>query len=315
MKNKKNTDEQDFSLFDGQEEAIEKSVENITDPETEEVYNGESAPALFENETGESDDPYYDEADVVMTEHSDEELPALEEVANTEQNEESPTDSENSEAEDTAGEQTEKTDISEDSSSNSEEKPRRINSIFDFVELFVFTLAAVFIITSFFFKYSSVIGDSMQDTLQSGDKLLLSTLFYDPKPGDIVVIDDRSLKDPIVKRVIAVGGQTVKVTSNAIYVDGEKLSEDYVLIDNCRTAAGKTYQYSTEPCDELMEHVTGYQHGEYYEIRVPENEVFVLGDHRDNSNDSRTLGTFHEDAVLGKAILRFFPFDNFGKID
>lgn len=214
----------------------------------------------------------------------------------------------------------EKNDTENDTTTaQNDKKPRKIDSIFDFIELFVFTLAAVFIITSFFFRYSTVKGDSMQNTLQNDEKLILSSLFYTPKPGDVVVVQDKSteLKDPIVKRVIAVEGQTVKFTSDTVYVDGVALIEDYVYTGDYYNPRNGShdYEYDTEPCDALRDHLIGYQEGVYYEILVPDGEIFVMGDHRNNSKDSRDIGTLHEDAVLGKAVLRFYPFDKFGKIE
>ena len=191
-------------------------------------------------------------------------------------------------------------------------KPRRIDSIFDFIELFVFTLAAVFIITSFFFRYSVVDGDSMQNTLQDEQRLLLTNFFYDPKPGDVVVIDDRSLKAPIVKRVIAVEGQTVTFKSNGVWVDGQLLDEDYVFIDEIG------YEYSVIPHRELLDNAEKLDlevGSGYYTLTVPENEIFVMGDHRNVSLDSRMTGTYHEDSVIGKVVLIFYPFDEFGKIE
>lgn len=193
-----------------------------------------------------------------------------------------------------------------------ESKPRRIDSIFDFIELFVFTLAAVFIITSFFFRYSVVDGDSMQNTLQDEQRLLLTNFFYDPKPGDVVVIDDRSLKAPIVKRVIAVEGQTVTFKSNGVWVDGQLLDEDYVFIDEIG------YEYSVIPHRELLDNAEKLDlevGSGYYTLTVPDNEIFVMGDHRNVSLDSRMTGTYHEDSVLGKVVLIFYPFDEFGKIE
>lgn len=199
----------------------------------------------------------------------------------------------------------------------SPDKPRRVESLFEFVELFVFTLAALFIITSFFFRYSVVDGTSMQNTLQDEERLLLTNFLYTPKCGDVVVIHDKTVdfdirktdEDPVVKRVIAVGGQTVKFTKTDVYVDGVKLDEPYVYFST------SNYEYSVYPSAALMPIVTDMVEDEYYEIKVPEGHIFVMGDHRTVSADSRAVGTLHEDAIIGKVVLRFYPFSTFGKIE
>ena len=192
------------------------------------------------------------------------------------------------------------------------ESTRKIDGLFDFIELFVFTLTAVLIITSFFVRHSVVDGDSMLGTLHDGENLLISDLFYDPKVGDIIVVEDFStdLKKPIVKRVIATGGQTVRIQRDGVYVDGEKLVESYVFTD------GLPYEYEVYPSSAIKENDTlVYVAGEYYEFTVPDGELFVMGDHRNKSTDSRQIGTVDEDAVLGRVILRFYPFDKFGSVD
>lgn len=199
------------------------------------------------------------------------------------------------------------------------EKPRRVDSLFDFMELFVFVLAAVFIITSFFFRYSIVDGGSMLNTLEDDEILLLRSFLYTPECGDVVVLQDKSsaIEDPIVKRVIAVGGQKVRFTRDAVYVDGVKLDEPYVYTGDYENHLGEkdVYRYSVYPDSELLPIVTDRENGVFYEITVPEGEIFVMGDHRNNSKDSREIGTLHEDAVIGKVVLRFFPFEKFGNID
>ena len=320
MKNKKITDEQSISLFDGHEDLIKEVEEANAEAEAVEAAELEEAAHEVEqveesstpfviDTVEEGEDPYYDEDDVVMSE-SDEDEPAPEDDAVTDEEAEEESLEDGITEDETLLDEADVLHEEKKPEPAPAEKPRRIHSLFDFVEQFIFALAAVFIITSFFFKYSNVVGDSMQNTLQSGEKLVLSCFLYDPEPGDIVVIDDRSLKDPIVKRVIAVGGQTVKITRDAVYVDGVMLIEDYVYTDTA-----KPYQYSVVPCEALLDKLIGYEEGVYYEILVPENEVFVMGDHRNDSYDSRDIGTLHEDAVLGKAVLRFAPFDKFGKID
>lgn len=184
---------------------------------------------------------------------------------------------------------------------------RRIDTLFDFLELFIFTLVGVLIVTSFLFRHSIVSGDSMQSTLENGDRLIISDLFYEPKYGDIVVVEDRKagITSPIVKRVIATEGQTVRIERTGISVDGVFLLEEYVFTD------GFTYYYDLEPFAFSDNETLVLMPGEYFEFVVPEGELFVLGDHRNNSRDSRYYGTVREDAVLGRLILRFYPFDKF----
>ena len=175
------------------------------------------------------------------------------------------------------------------------QKPRRIDRFFDFIELVVFTLLAVMIVTSFFFRHSIVDGESMENTLHSGEHLIISDLFYTPKHGDVIVCEDytTAIPKPIVKRVIAIEGDTVKITPDGnVFVNGNLLDEGkYVHIDEL-----------------------GYIYKEL-ELTVPPNELFVMGDHRNKSTDSREIGTVSEDSVLGKVLLRFYPFNKFGKVD
>lgn len=176
-----------------------------------------------------------------------------------------------------------------------EKRPRRIDGRFDFIELLIFTLAAVFVLTSFIFRHSIVDGGSMKNTLQDKEILIISGLFYTPERYDIVVLEDHSttLSHPIVKRVIALGGDEVRITNDKIYVNGEPVRDDFVLIDNCN---GIFEGYTSES------------------FTVPEGQIYVLGDHRDNSTDSRIFGSVPADAVLGKVLFRLYPFDRFGSV-
>ncbi len=192
-----------------------------------------------------------------------------------------------------------------------EDGSRRVDGIFDFIELFVFTLAVVLLLTSFVVRHSVVEGDSMLGTLHSGETLIISDLFYEPKVGDIVVVDDHStvLKKPIIKRVIALGGDTVRVTKAGIEVNGKPLDEPYVYTD------GLEYVYTVYPSEAYLDNETlTVVAGVYYEFVVPEGELFVLGDHRNKSTDSRDIGTVDADAVIGRVLFRVLPFDVFGKV-
>ena len=127
----------------------------------------------------------------------------------------------------------------------------------------------------------------MYSTLHDGDKLFTSNLFYTPEQGDIIILRTPSYNEPLVKRVIAVEGQTVDIDFNTgvVYVDGEALDEPY------------TY----EP--------TYLSNGFEGPVTVPEGMVFVMGDNRNNSNDSRhpAIGCIDNRAILGKVYMILIP--------
>ena len=323
-------DETDVNEADIAKDAVPEATEEVA-AEAEESDGTESASDTEEvAEKADTDGPYtlfpmdengvFDEDYAPFTESGE----TTEEIATNEDGDPMPLSDEELE---------EYTDISEEDEEESENnanevnetkggneaKPRRVDSIFDFIEICIFTLAGVFILMSFFFRYSIVDGGSMKNTLQHGERLILSSFLYTPECGDIVVVQDKSssLKDPIVKRIIAVGGQTVKFTRTEVYVDGVELEEPYVYTGDYVNSFGanEEYRYSVYPSDALLPYVVDYVDGVYYEVLVPDGEIFVMGDHRNNSKDSREIGMLHEDAIIGKAVFRFYPFSEFGKIE
>ena len=161
----------------------------------------------------------------------------------------------------------------------------------------VYILAAVTLVFVFFFRLVGVDGSSMYPTLVDHDYLALESnfLYRNVRQGDIVVIDppeQAGFSGPIVKRVIATGGQTVDIDFDAgiVYVDGEALEESYVF--------EPTYRSFQEIGDGLS-----------YPVTVPEGSVFVLGDNRNHSADSRyaRLGCVDESRILGRVLLRILP--------
>ena len=148
----------------------------------------------------------------------------------------------------------------------------------------------------FFFRTIDVMGHSMEPTLQNGDKLIVSNLFYTPQYGDIVVLRKESFgEQAIVKRVIATEGQTVDIDfdEGIVYVDGVALDEPYIA------------EVTRRPLD-----FSG-------EVTVPEGCVFVLGDNRNRSNDSRDadIGMVDTRYIIGRALIRVFPLSEFGPVD
>ncbi len=167
------------------------------------------------------------------------------------------------------------------------------DSLLDIVRCFVFLVTAFILAFTFLARQTVVIGDSMNPTLESGDRVITCGLFYSPKYGDIVVMQKPGFRmDGFIKRVIATEGQIVAFDfiRGVVYVDGSALQEPYTL--------EPTY---------AQEHITG-------PVTVPEGCVFVLGDNRNNSMDSRwsTIGCVDNRYIVGKAILRIFPLQKFG---
>ena len=183
-------------------------------------------------------------------------------------------------------------------------------AMFDYVELFVFTVVAVILLLTFCLRLCVVSGPSMNNTLLNGERLLVSDLFYTPKRGDIVVVHVTSetsdtFNEAIVKRVIATEGEFVRIdyAQNKVYVsDDAVFTEDEVLREPYIIAGRPNYLSAAK---------------DVYEYEVPEGHLFVLGDNRPVSADSRytEVGFVDERSVLGKVLLRITPFSKFGKVD
>ena len=172
-----------------------------------------------------------------------------------------------------------------------------IRGVYEFVDILVSALLVIFLVFTFLFRLVGVEGGSMEPTLQEGDRLLVSSLRFKPEYKDIVIITQPNIfHEPIVKRVIATGGQTVDIDfeQGIVYVDGEALDESAYL-ENGTTTQSSDYTYP---------------------LTVPKGHVFVLGDNRAVSNDSRSkdVGMVDERYIMGKAEWIVFPFQRFGKI-
>lgn len=188
-----------------------------------------------------------------------------------------------------------------------EKKPKKslVREAFDWVVSIASAILIVALLNMFVFVQVNVSGSSMDPTLKNKDRLIAVRLMYEPEVGDIVVVQpyltEGTVKGKLmfnrilyIKRVIAVGGQTIDLRKGRVYIDGEVLSEPY-LSDEV-----KTYTQSME-----------------MPVTIPEGHVFVMGDNRQWSKDSRdkSVGILREEQVVGKAVFRLFPFDKFGVIE
>ena len=174
----------------------------------------------------------------------------------------------------------------EDASQKKEEG----RDLYEWTQALVCSVLAVVLLFTFVVRLIGVDGHSMVPTLQDGDRLLVLNSLWDSdyEYGDIVVLRKESfLEEPIVKRVIATEGQTVDIdfASGSVYVDGELLEEDYI----------------NEP--------TYVDEGTQFPLTVPEGSIFVMGDNRNHSSDSRSsdLGTVDTRYVIGRAVFLLFP--------
>jgi signal peptidase I len=169
--------------------------------------------------------------------------------------------------------------------------------LYEWAESIVFALAIVILIFTFILRTVSVSGPSMMNTLQSGDKVVIFNINYTPRQGDIIVLSTPAVKDaPIIKRVVAVGGQTVNIdyAANKVYVDGKVFNAP------------------------IKDPMTPPESGDLTKlpVKVPAGCVFVMGDNRNISYDSRysAIGIIKDKVIIGHAIFRIMPFSAFGML-
>ena len=177
-------------------------------------------------------------------------------------------------------------------------QPGILRRFLSFVICIAVVLAAAWGIRTCVVEPFEVPSASMETTIMTGDRLFAEKVSYhftDVQPGDIVVFSDPQVPSRVlVKRVIATEGQTVSMSGGTLYIDGVAQSEPYVT--------GETYPLSQTAGNVLIS----------YPYVVPEGEVWVMGDNRENSSDSRYFGSIDEDTIFGKAILTYWPLDRSG---
>jgi signal peptidase I len=170
----------------------------------------------------------------------------------------------------------------------------------DWVIHIVAAIVIAMLIVKFVAQVTVVVGTSMMPTLQDGNRLMMDKLtfrFREFERGDIIVVEaeeelrnsgHEGAQSPLIKRVIGVAGDRVRVEDGLVYVNDEAIQEDYIYGDT-------TY-------------------GDYPEVLVPENNIYVMGDNRTRggSIDSRILGTFDDNKVIGRVVFRLFPLNQLG---
>ena len=170
--------------------------------------------------------------------------------------------------------------------------------ILEIIETLVLTLVIFFIVQTFVAQPYRVEQQSMESTLMPDQYVLvdkLSPRWDDYSRGDIVVFEppaawvEGGIGTPFIKRVVGLPGETVEIRDGGVWVEGARLEEDYVFDGQPTTAPEEPQRWV-----------------------IPEGELFVLGDHREASADSRTFGPIGRDKVIGRAVLRYWPLDTIG---
>ena len=188
-----------------------------------------------------------------------------------------------------------KTDIRNNKKAAAAGEKSTRGEIYEWIQCLVFALIFCVVMFVFLFRLVDVVGDSMNPTLEDGDKMVVSDLFYKPKQGDIIIFRKDEYKSrALVKRVIATEGQTVEIdfTKGRVYVDGELLDEPYIA----------------EPTKNQID---------FTETQiVPEGCVFVMGDNRNASTDSRDkrIGMVDVRLIIGRAYCVIYPTNEIGWI-
>ncbi len=175
------------------------------------------------------------------------------------------------------------------------QEQKREQSLLEWYEALVFALVILVVVFSFFFRIIMVNGSSMAPTLSPSDRLVVWAAGYTPERGDVIVVDGYiDYGKPLVKRIIAMGGDTVDIdfANGVVSVNGQILEEPYIA----------------EP--------THNSYDVSFPLTVPEGTVFVMGDNRNASNDSRStaIGCIDERDIMGKVVFRFSPVDRIGGI-
>ncbi len=169
-----------------------------------------------------------------------------------------------------------------------------VTNVYEWTHSIIVAVVIVVLLLTFVFRLINIKGTSMENTLLNSDKVIITNFMYEPAVGDIVVIpeDNKYHSEPIIKRIIALEGQSVRIdyTTGKVYVDAVELQEDYISSST----------------------INNVNADKELSLTVGEGEVFVLGDNRSVSLDSRAFGCVKVEDIIGKAQFVVFPFNNFG---
>lgn len=182
-----------------------------------------------------------------------------------------------------------------------ENRPSFLSQVVSFLVMLALALLVFFGLRTFVIEPYDIPSGSMETTIMTGDRVFaekVSYYFRDVQPGDIVTFNSPEVAGQVlIKRCIATAGQTVDLVDGAVFVDGQRLDEPY-------THELPSYPLRTASGEEIS-----------YPYTVPDGYIWVMGDNRTNSSDSRYFGPVPEDSVTGRGCLVFWPLDHFGLLE
>ncbi|WEG12155.1 signal peptidase I [Pullulanibacillus sp. KACC 23026] len=187
---------------------------------------------------------------------------------------------------------------------NEQRKPakKEKNEVFEWIKALAVAVIIAIVIRSFIFTNYVVEGESMMPNLQNGNRLIVNKVDYhvtQPKRFDVIIFHATPTED-YVKRVIGLPGDTVEYKNDTLYINGKAIAEPYLDAYKKKTSGNLTWDFN-------LKKVTG-------KTVVPKGKLFVMGDNRQNSVDSRVFGFVDESKVVGKVDLRYWPLNEFGTI-
>jgi signal peptidase I len=166
-----------------------------------------------------------------------------------------------------------------------------LRGLWDIASTILLALLITLAVNTFVARAWIVDGPSMQPNLYYGERVMIEKityrLFHGPRRGDIVVVDMPDSPEPLIKRVVALAGETIEIRGGQVYIDGEPIEEPWV-----EYAATQDFPPTT----------------------VPPLHIFIIGDNRPNSHDSRSFGPVHVDQVEGRALFIYWPPEHVGTL-
>lgn len=178
--------------------------------------------------------------------------------------------------------------------------------LWDWVKAIVFAVVIALLLKNFVLTLAKVDGASMEPTLHDSDRMYVNRLMYTPERGDVIIFEPASAPGkPYIKRVIAIEGDTVFIDFNTgdVYVNDEIIDEPYIAE---KTSLIGSYIYGLMANNDFSREEP---------IKIGKDEVFVMGDNRNNSKDSRELGPVPTKEIIGHALFRFWPLNSIGSTD